>query len=528
MITEKLKTIRKPSARKISLLCLYFYFVFIFIGQYIAGVSIELKTWIVPVLCAGAVPAAGLADRACGALLEMNLNRRGSRKEEIIWFFGTFAGAMGILGMYYYAFFPGAFSPDSNGQLSQVLSGSYSDWHPLLHTLLFFTVPMKVFQAEEMIVFLQLVYFSAGLAYLTATVRKYGCPRSVCALGVCFVLFSPVTGNILMYPWKDCGLAIFAMAAVAHYINIILSRGEWLRKKRNVLACGLFLGFTTLMRHNAVLFTFSMMAALLANGWKEYRRRALLAAAVCIITVAAVKGPLYHIYRIEKPGGRVLESTGMCMTMMGNVVKNCPELLDEEIRDFLYEVSPKEVWQKANILGGYNGVKWNKETNNQVIEEAGAGKILEYTFRSFWAAKRVSLQAFFRVTGMVWKLDGDLDWGIGASADTEKTEIVINAEWQSKVRTSLTNWKNLMGKSILRFPMNYLGWADLALTALALTALGRRKSPAVILHAAPLLCYNFGTALLLTGFDWRFFYLTFPLIIPTVFLLARDTQEVKE
>ena len=124
----------------------------------------------------------------------------------------------------------------------------------------------------------------------------------------------------------------------------------------------------------------------------------------------------------------------------------------------------------------------------------------------------------------MWKLEGDLDWGMGARADTDKTEIVLNAEKQGKMRTSLINWKTYVTKSLLNFPMNYIGWSNLALIALALTVFGRQKSLTGALHAAPLLCYNFGTALLLTGFDWRFFYLTFPLIIPTVFLLIKDTQ----
>lgn len=523
-----MKSILKLFAHKVTLLCLYLYFVFIFISQYLADISINLKTWIVPLLCAGAVLAAGITDKICRIILGRNLNQTGTKKEQVLWFLGTFAGALAILSMYYYAFFPGAFSPDSNGQLSQALSGSYSDWHPFVHTFLFFTVPMKLFHAEEMIVFLQLVYFSAGLAYLTATVRKYGCPRWLCALETGFVLLSPVTGNILMYPWKDCGLAVFAMVATAHYINIILSQGVWLRKKRNILACGLFLALTALMRHNAVLFVLPMTAALLVNGWKKYRRGGISVAAVFVMTVLLVKGPVYNVFQVEKPGSRVLESVGMCMTMMGNVVKNCPQLLDEEVRNFLYGVAPREAWEEENLLKGFNTVKFKAGTNKAAIEEAGTGKILDYTFRSFWAAKRLSLQAFFRVTGMVWKLDGNLDWGIGANADTDKTEIVPDAERQAEIRASLKNWGSLMGKSILRFPMNYIGWINLALLALALTGIGRKKAFSGALHAVPMLCYNFGTALLLTGLDWRFFYLTFPLAIPTLFLLAREIQSVEK
>lgn len=45
-------------------------------------------------------------------------------------------------------------------------------------------------------------------------------------------------------------------------------------------------------------------------------------------------------------------------------------------------------------------------------------------------------------------------------------------------------------------------------------------------HALPILCYNFGTALLLTGFDFRFFYYTYPVFLPFIFLILR--RENKE
>lgn len=528
-IKQYIKIVLKPLAHKISLICLYLYFVFVFLGQYIIGVSIDLKTWIVPILLLGAMIAVVIMNKLCNIILRMNTGESLIKKELAIWFITCFLCTFGVLMMYYYAFFPGSFSADSNWQLSQAVSGNYSDWHPFIHTFLFFTIPMKIFHAEEMIVFLQILYFSVSLAYLIMTIRKYGCSRNLCAFGLFLVLCSPVTGNILMHPWKDCGLAIFSMITMAHYINIILSKGKWLQKKRNVIVCSLFFVLTTLVRHNAILFVLPMMITLLIIGWKKYRRRVLYTIFIFIITIFIVKIPIYHIYKVEKPGSRILESTGMCMVIMGNVIKNCPEVLDEEVREFLYEVSPKEVWKTAYYTGDFNSVKWSSsETDLTVIEKAGIKDLLKYTFKAFRASEMYSLQAFLQLTGMVWKIDGDLTWSIGVSADTEKTEIILDNVKQEKVKQLLTNWKTLMDKSILRYLMNYIGWFNLVLIALALISIKKKKDWLHVFHILPLLCYNFGTALLLTGFDWRFFYLNFPIIIPTVFLLVKTTKEVIE
>lgn len=528
ILNYDLHTFLNLSARKWSLLCLFLYVLFVFVGQYITGVSIELKMWVLLLFLFGAVIVVVVTDKISRCVLRMDTSKKGTGKELTIWFAVCFVCTFVCLLTCYYALFPGAFSPDSNNQLYQATSGGYSDWHPFIHTFLFFTVPMKLFNAEEMIVFLQIMYFSIALAYLIMTIRKYGCPRNICVLGIAIVLLSPVTGNILMYPWKDCGLAIFSMVSMAYYINIILSQGEWLQKKRNMVLCSLFLVLTMLVRHNAVLFILPMMAAVLILGWKKYKRQVFLAIIIFAAILFFIKVPVYRIFRVEKPDNLVRETMGMCMVVMGNVVKNCPEKLDNEVREFLYDVSPKDVWEETYETGDFNSVKWHSETDVTLIEEAGRGKILRYTLSTFRASKMYSLQAFLQLTGMVWRLDGDLNWWIGGSADTEKTDLVLDTERQAEIRRMLEDWRIFVDKSVLKYPMNYIGWFNLALIALAIAGIQKKRDGVKIFHALPLLCYNFGTALLLTGFDWRFFYLNFPLIIPTLFLLVKSTQEETE
>ena len=49
-----------------------------------------------------------------------------------------------VLFIYYAAYFPGAFPTDSIAQYQQVITGKYSDWHPVLHTLFSFWLPLKI------------------------------------------------------------------------------------------------------------------------------------------------------------------------------------------------------------------------------------------------------------------------------------------------------------------------------------------------------------------------------------------------
>lgn len=172
LLNKEAKTFLKPSIHKLSLSCLYFYLSFIFIGQYISDVSIDLNIWMVLILLSGSIIATSITTKISQYILKLDTKESVTKKELTICFIVCFLCAFVVLLTYYYAFFPGAFSSDSNGQLLQAVNGAYSDWHPFIHTFLFFTIPIRIFNSEETIVFLQILYFSISLSYLITTIRK--------------------------------------------------------------------------------------------------------------------------------------------------------------------------------------------------------------------------------------------------------------------------------------------------------------------------------------------------------------------
>ena len=212
---------------------------------------------------------------------------------------------------------------------------------------------------------------------------------------------------------------------------------------------------------------------------------------------------------------------------MGNVEKNCANLMNEEILNFLYRVSPQEAWEEDYVRGNFNVLKGDERTDLDVIEETGALDVLRYTWSVIKTSERYSLQAFLKLTGMVWKLNGDINWDISATiSDSSKTALGLNVDKQIEISEKLVNWKNFVRKSPLVYLTYYLGWMNLALIAVPLSKIKNWADFKKILLVAPLFCYNFGPALLLPGFDWRFFYLTVPLSFPFIFLIIRVDKEI--
>lgn len=450
-----------------------------------------------------------------------------SKKECIFWFTVAFTVSLGILLVYYISFFPGAFSQDSYVQLNQAKTGIYSDWHPVIHTLLFFTLPLKLSGGRVWaIVLMQIICFSASFGYLTATLRRNKCSRLLCASEILFIMLSPITGNIMMFPWKDCAFAIFAMIITAQYINSICSKGVWLEKPANLICFVVFSVLAALMRHNAILFVFPILVVLAVLCRSEKRLVAgLLAGFLGLLLI--IKGPVYSMYKVEQPDRRIVETTGMCMVIMGGAVTEEPENLPENIRDFLYSVSPKEVWEEKYKSGDFNKVKWDRRTNDYAIEALGAKTLLKYTLETIKTCPKSSLKAFLNVTGMVWNPPGESRWDIVASStNADSTTMYISKNIRNTCYSAVINWHHTVKYSALKNVFYFIGTLDLMLIACCLVRVKRWSDMLKAVHALPVLCYNFGTALLLTGFDFRFFYYTYPVFLPFIFLILR--RENKE
>ena len=469
-----------------------------------------------------------LFKRFYGSVSGIIIGSAASKKECILWFVITFTVTLSILLIYYISFFPGSFSPDSYSQLEQAKTGMYNDWHPVMHTLLFFTLPLKLSGGRiEAIVLMQIICFSASFGYLTATLRQNKCSRLLCAAEVLFIVLSPVTGNIMMYPWKDGAFAIFAMIVTVQYINTLCSKGAWLEKPLNLVCFIVFSVLAVLMRHNAILFVFPILAVLAVLCRSKKRLVAgMLAGFLGLLLI--VKGPVYSMYKVEKPDRRIVETTGMCMVIMGGAVTEEPDKLPEHIRGFLYSVSPKEVWEETYTSGNFNSVKWDtNRTNVYVIEELGTSTLLKYTFETIKACPRSSLRAFFNVTGMVWNIGGELYWDVAVDSTNEiSTSSCINEEIQNACRSIVDDWHRTARSGIWKNVFYYVGTLDLLLIVCCLVRVTRWSNLLKAVHALPMLCYNFGTALLLTGFDYRFFYYAYPAFLPFIFLILR--RENKE
>lgn len=427
-----------------------------------------------------------------------------AKKEKVLWFTAFFAVSFGILVRWYLAYYPGAFSSDALYQYEQALSGQYNDRKPILQTLITFTLPLKLTGRADAIVLFQVVEYSCVLAYMAFIMWKYtGLHIALPAL--LYTLLNPVTGNIVVCPWKDVTFAMFAVLLMTFGLQVHITDGKWLKSKRNLLFLVLVFTIATIVRHNGILFTAPLLLAILI---RTDRKKVIGILISCLICMGLIKGCWYPFLSVEEqwyPKTRVL---GVPMTILGNAVQEVPESFDEETLAFMYNVATEDMWNDVYQSGNFNSIKW--VSNQAVIDEAGIREVSAMALRTLFRTPGPALKGFFELTDMVYGLNSELDWGIYPYL--RENNLGLEAHELCE-KGHLDDYTDFSRKKVIKYFFWYVGVVNLLIV---IAVLGKCRFTAKddwkkILFALSILFYNFGTMLMLSGNEFRYFYLNYPL-----------------
>jgi len=432
---------------------------------------------------------------------------------------GSFLLTLGVMLLAQLAFFPGSFGNDNLVQIGQVYSGSYNNWHPVLHTWLFFTLPLKLVPQPWFLVTIQLVWFSLAVSYLLYVLCTSGCPRWLLSVTWFYIVWNPNSIDLMLYPLKDSAMTIFCMVLFSQLIRIYLSRGQWLKKPLHLLLFALFSFLTMGMRHNAVLLIAPIFLFLLIF-FPAVRRQAAISAAVLLALVLLWQNAVLPLANVKSPGQRAVELVGLPMTVLCDIYVTEPETMPSEVRSFMDTLAPEEAWQKYES-GNFNSIKWADPALTDKVNAQGVGSILRYTAQSALAAPKTALKAFANLTHMVWGYEDTRGFVMGESIGSNG--IGIQPQYNPALKFFFTSWRQVCNEGVLKYAFTLLGPTILLLLFLAVSQLGGGNLAAVFLVLAPM-CHHFGTMLLLSGQDYRFFHMHFATLIPTIYIILMNKR----
>jgi hypothetical protein len=205
---------------------------------------------------------------------------------------------IGVWVLFLLIFFPGLINQDSILQWQQVLTGQYTDHHPLLYTLLIAFVS-RIYYSPASVVISQIVMVSFALAWGFGELDHMGVPRKV--LWGLSVLCALLPVNILtaITLRKDVLYSAALLVLSIIFLKIINSRGDWIKHPWNWLTLGINLAVIALTRINGYPVAIGSLLLILII-YRRAWRQIFGAAGIFILLLVVMYGPIYSFLNVKR------------------------------------------------------------------------------------------------------------------------------------------------------------------------------------------------------------------------------------
>ena len=348
----------------------------------------------------------------------------------------------------------------------------------------------------------QATVFAALMTWLYATFKKYRYNRLASVVVVALAAATPFSVSLVLVLWKDTAFACAGLALTICLIHIWETQGDWLKSWRIALVV-MLLFLASFLRHNG--FFYSLPLAVLLP-FIVARRNVMRTLACTGLALAISLGYIAARAKLINDG-LIANSThqgfsgavGLPMCIMSESYVIHPERTPPEVAEFLETLGDREFWEQ-NYDGSFLSIKFLCRKQNGVsfgvqICSIGKRRFFELLVKTLKANPVSSIKALLHITAQAWapfpKIKGEL----------------IGGRVEGWLAAELRFYRLLVTRSpigvLITAPGAYMLYIILALCYGLL-----RSGWRVCVFALPLIGYQFGTMLLLTGFDWRFFYIT--------------------
>ena len=331
----------------------------------------------------------------------VNTNKEFKKRELFIYFFIIVVG----LGFSLSIFYPALMSPDSYSQWEQAQTNIYSNWHPTVHTLLFFKLPSLIYNGSISCSVFQLVFIGSILLYFTYFLRKRFLNIKQTIFVLLLIVLNPITLKLSMYLWKDIAFSWTMFLGTLFVINIVLTKGVWLDKISNKFLFVLMCLGVMLFRHNGIVsigLLLLLMMIIYRDKWKTFLFLLLGLFAFRFI----LYGPIYNSLGIDKTGGKS-EMMGVVSSQIAYMYHN-NDITDKDDVMLLTELAPKDKWEEKYNPLSFNVLKWDTDFNNWA--DKNFSKIMKLWLKNGVRHPKDFIIGYINITSPIWNIKDDYEF----------------------------------------------------------------------------------------------------------------------
>ena len=235
--------------------------------------------------------------------------------------------------------YPGNLTRDSISQMTQLLSGNYTNHHPFWHTMIIklcVTIGMKLFHNINAAVacysVAQIIFMSVCFTFCISTLYQLKVPSIWLVLTLCYFALMPYHILYSFTMWKDIPFGLATLLLITSLFRIFEDIGErkWLNK--SALIIGSF-GMCLWRSNGWIAFLLSALV-FIAFFRKKYIKISILFSAVLVVTYVMIH-PVLSYLEVKQPD--LIESLSIPAQQIARVIVENEEISKDE-RDLLSKI----------------------------------------------------------------------------------------------------------------------------------------------------------------------------------------------
>ncbi len=425
------------------------------------------------------------------------------------WFFAAWAVIALCWLPYWLTMYPCVVSGDTLVQYNQILTGNFSNHHPVAHTL---TLGLSTrisgwlggseAQGFAGYALVQLVGLSAVLAWVVLSIRQRLNGIWVPLLALAYCALNPIHAVYAITLWKDIPFSALVTLLVLILLRTAETRGTYLRSRGAFIGLiAVFVGLV-FMRTNGVLVVVCAAIALVAFC-APLRKKLVISTATVLAVYLLVQGPLLSALGIPQP--RAIEAFCIPMQQVATVAqKDLP--MTEEQTQLLERVLPVEEIKRQYDPIRTDAIKFSPKFQYDALQ-THLGDYVKLWVQLGLRYPATYLEAYNLLTYRYWYADQVVYFGIGPNysgqpwSDFVKNKPLTSAFsflWQVDIAT----WSIKLPILSLLFSEGLQIWYILAAAA----CLWARRKPRYLLALLPLLSIWAQMMLLTQYAETRYIY----------------------
>ena len=315
-------------------------------------------------------------------------------------------------------FFRNHMVTDFNKSFNEAINNKYTDWHPVIFTLIYAKLPIYIVEVLKLPIdlrhatFIFYEFFRALVLSLAIFNIEKITNKKIAIISLLYYMFMPLSIHSIVSQTKGTAMGEFFILGFLIILKTIYIKDYNNEDKKGIeifrdILVGIFFALSLLMRKNGILFLVFVFLGIILTFSKIKTIRIITSLVATIIIITKVIYSFFNITYMPK-AHNTHEMLGLPLTVISSFMKYDEEDVDNDIKEFALELvnNDKSIYDGFNIKLGYHSVKWNEKFNYdnayKVFEKYSALDVLNFSYRLFLKNPKLAMRSIYNLTKGVY------------------------------------------------------------------------------------------------------------------------------